>query len=690
MIRPNEVTIFDLTGSDGRFVRQHGWYGILGSDRTICLGEPVYFGSLVLEVRRGDRWELLVDWNSDVEVIDSENLMPVYRYLYQERYHQEVPADTSHQLCNAVKLNAVYLNEQAIEDLPLRATYQAFFLDPVARVRANLGPIYTPGLMREVIERLDHLQSVINGFAVDSDGVHLIHGTLPLDLTGQTDKNHVRNEPYYVDTRTGATVIIPKYGKFYGYDIRLVYQNEVLQERVDYELTGLDIARTKISEPASGVYTFIRIKRAMRTTEEDPLLVSYHAFGGTVTNRMYDDIALELSWLHSRLAFMLTQDNLAEQPVISDLQQRVEGIERQLQLTRLQTYSYSNPFTNRHRWKTVAKYDLSRILPDQNWPLHQAIANFRISYNFITADSTDNPVQQEFSLSFSRNAATGGLKFTTKLLSTQAPTLTDDDIAYFDKRITTKLRLVWQSSGDEPTNILHGPFLQVALIPCESIYKQYNDETFSTELQVEVLTTSFVNDVWTLLEPNTSMDGNSTCTVIPGTESYSLTQASVHALYRTLNPGDLVCFYGALPLQATPSLPETVSDDWLNNDSDYVYYLHLTPSYGPSERSLAMQLNLSQVYGASITVYDRYLRRYHTVSTDSLQRSNRFLRGELLFDELDLCRVHWSYNQDADPTSDAPENAEVRNKGVCLKFDLGTASKVENRFILHKFALLLR
>ena len=690
MIRPNEVTIYDLTGSDARFVRQHGWYGILGTDRTINFGEPVYFGSLVLEVRRNQQWELLIDWNSNVETVDSADLMPVYRYLYQESSHQELPTDTSHQLCDAIRLPTAYISEQQLEELPIRATYQAFFLDPVARVRANLGPVYTPGLMREVIERLDHLQNVINGFAVDSEGVHLIHGSLPLDLTGQADKNYIKNEPYYVDTRLGATVIIPRYGKFYGYDVRLVYQGETLQEQVDYELTGLDTARTKISEPASGVYTFIRVKRAMRTTEEDPLLLSYHAFGGTVTNRMYDDMALELSWLHSRLAFMLTQDNLIDQPAIVDLRQRLEGVERQLQLTRTQTYNFTNPFTNRHRWKTIAKYDLSCILPDQNWPLQQAVARFRLSYNFLTADSTDNLVQQEFSVSFSRCAETDGLKFTTKLLASSAPSMADDGLTYFDKRITTKLRLVWQSRVDSPTNILNGPFLQVAIIPCEEIYQQYVNQTFSTELQVEVLTTSFVNDVWSLLPANTTMDNNSSCTVIPGSEVYSLTSAAVHALYRTLNPGEAVCFYGALPLQAVPELPETVADTRTIGDDSYAYYLWLTPSVGTSERPLAMQLNLSQICGATITVFDRYLLRYHTASTDQLQRSARMLRGELLFDELDLCRVHWSYDQGAEPTSDDPANAEVRDKGLCLKFDLGTASKLQNRFILHKFALLLR
>lgn len=690
MIRPNEVTIYDLTGSDARFVRQHGWYGILGTDRTINFGEPVYFGSLVLEVRRNQQWELLIDWNSNVETVDSADLMPVYRYLYQESSHQELPTDISHQLCDAIRLPAAYISEQQLEELPIRATYQAFFLDPVARVRANLGPVYTPGLMREVIERLDHLQNVINGFAVDSEGVHLIHGSLPLDLTGQADKNYIRNEPYYVDTRLGATVIIPRYGKFYGYDVRLVYQGETLQEQVDYELTGLDTARTKISEPASGVYTFIRVKRSMRTTEEDPLLLSYHAFGGTVTNRMYDDMALELSWLHSRLAFMLTQDNLIDQPAIVDLRQRLEGVERQLQLTRTQTYNFTNPFTNRHRWKTIAKYDLSRILPDQNWPLQQAVARFRLSYNFLTADSTDNLVQQEFSVSFSRCAETDGLKFTTKLLASSAPSMEDDGLTYFDKRITTKLRLVWQSRVDSPTDILNGPFLQVAIIPCEEIYQQYVDQTFSTELQVEVLTTSFVNDVWSLLPANTTMDSNSSCTVIPGSEVYSLTSAAVHALYRTLNPGEAICFYGALPLQAVPELPETVTDTRTIGDDSYAYYLWLTPRVGTSERPLAMQLNLSQICGATITVFDRYLLRYHTASTDQLQRSARVLRGELLFDELDLCRVHWSYDQGAEPTSDDPANAEVRDKGLCLKFDLGTASKLQNRFILHKFALLLR
>ena len=689
MIRPNEVTIYDLTGSDARFVRQHGWYGILGTDRTINFGEPVYFGSLVLEVRRNQQWELLIDWNSNVETVDSADLMPVYRYLYQESSHQELPTDTSHQLCDAIRLPAAYISEQQLEELPIRATYQAFFLDPVARVRANLGPVYTPGLMREVIERLDHLQNVINGFAVDSEGVHLIHGSLPLDLTGQADKNYIKNEPYYVDTRLGATVIIPRYGKFYGYDVRLVYQGETLQEQVDYELTGLDTARTKISEPASGVYTFIRVKRAMRTTEEDPLLLSYHAFGGTVTNRMYDDMALELSWLHSRLAFMLTQDNLIDQPAIVDLRQRLEGVERQLQLTRTQTYNFTNQFSNRHRWKTIAKYDLSRILPDRNWPLQQAVARFRLSYNFLTADSTDNLVQQEFSVSFSRCAETDGLKFTTKLLASSAPNITDDGLTYFDKRITTKLRLVWQSREDSPTDIINGPFLQVAIIPCEEIYRQYIDQTFSTELQVEVLTTSFANDVWSLLPANTVMDDNEYCTVIPGTEVYNV-HGAVHALYRTLNSGEAVFFYGALPLQAVPELPETVADTRTIGDDSYTYYLQLTPSVGTSERPLAMQLNLPQICGATITVFDRYLSRYHTTSTDQLQRGHYKLRGELLFDELDLCRVHWSYNLPIQPTNYNPSHAESREHGLCLKFDLGTASKLQNRFILHKFALLLR
>ena len=123
---------------------------------------------------------------------------------------------------------------------------------------------------------------------------------------------------------------------------------------------------------------------------------------------------------------------------------------------------------------------------------------------------------------------------------------------------------------------------------------------------MEVLTTSFANDVWSLLPANTAMDGNSSCTVIPGSEVYSLTSAAVHALYRTLNPGEAVCFYGALPLQAVPEFPETVADTRTIGDNSYVYYLRLTPSIGISERSLALQLNLSQICGATITVFPSY------------------------------------------------------------------------------------
>ena len=712
MIRPNEVTIYDLTGSDARFVRQHGWYGILGTDRTINFGEPVYFGSLVLEVRRNQQWELLIDWNSNVETVDSADLMPVYRYLYQESSHQELPTDTSHQLCDAIRLPAAYISEQQLEELPIRATYQAFFLDPVARVRANLGPVYTPGPMREVIERLDHLQNVINGFAVDSECVHLIHGSLPLDLTGQADKNYIKNEPYYVDTRLGATVIIPRYGKFYGYNVRLVYQGETLQEQVDYELTGLDTARTKISEPASGVYTFIRVKRAMRTTEEDPLLLSYHAFGGTVTNRMYDDMALELSWLHSRLAFMLTQDNLIDQPAIIDLRQRLEGVERQLQLTRTQTYNYSCPGDGVHVWKTFAKYDLSRILPDQHWPLQQAIARFRISYGFLSPETTDNLVQQEFTVSFSRTTATGDLKFNTKILSSQAPSLEENGVSYFDQRIVTKLRLAWQPDTNDNAKIAAGPFLQFAILPSDAISEQYTNQQFTSQVQVEILTTSFVNDVWTLLEPNTSLDNNGQVTVIPGTETYSTDKLKL--LYRSLNPGEAVLFHGALPLQATPRIPEILRKfERVNNDDDIPVRKHYN-HYLPCDQTILSQLNPSQICGSTVTIFDRFSEYdinggYCDIVSHGVRLGYYFdplnrlctlkLAGQLVLDQRDFSLLNWyivlrtsdKHEYYTLKQYDQPEYLETLSyKKFYLSFKLGTASKRANRFVLCKFSLLLR
>lgn len=257
----------------------------------------------------------------------------------------------------------------------VRITYYAFQRNDFDTIDGNVGPQYTPALMLAVLKKLDELDSAINGGAKAgySGGEYKM---LKEDLTGHLRENYIgggllstgetvypQAEERVINVPAGEYLVHPYWGQFYRHDFAMVFNGQVLEEGTDYELVGMDPGRTSISQPNSGVFTFIRLRKAIVATEENPLKIRYHAFGGELTpetyERFHDYVMAFISSVTS--GDILTASNIGNNASFRSLVERVANAEQLVglypttnQLIKPSTAPGIRGYAN--RWVSVAYY----------------------------------------------------------------------------------------------------------------------------------------------------------------------------------------------------------------------------------------------------------------------------------------------------------------------------------------------
>lgn len=463
---------------------------------------PVFLGSILVEQYNPDTnsWvkvekdETRRSGWCEVEK-DSEAMAVAYRI--------DTSPDKSFNSTLVKQLQFMMIKTGSTEKIQIRISYQRFYMDLYEYNGFDgVGPSYTPALGKYILDQLQALDSrlstnISNRFASTDSA----NDMLEEDLTGTWPQNYIQDESHKVDTSVGVDTLMPARGSFYAHDFRVwkysvrtgtvqmankeynlknqaifiynevttigstsskvtterrVYLTEenyddyigmagsfidraratLLRLGVDYELTNLNVAKTEKSESEYGVYDTIR----MLTSFTGTILVTYHAFGGSVVfedvQDMRQDILNTMRILYSKN--LLTSDVLDKQPVIRDLINRIQVMEQyHAHFNRVEHAVYMG--TPGFHWINIASlYDMAW---DRELGVVDEIGTFRV-------ESKVRHWCYEFILSVDlKKKLVNALR--CKTLATNDVAIADlsNYIAYFNNHDDVAVRVCWCGDG---------------------------------------------------------------------------------------------------------------------------------------------------------------------------------------------------------------------------------------------------
>lgn len=445
----SDINDFDLTGEDPNYKRVDRRYKVFKAFQAIDFEEPVYEDSIEVYLYDNGNMTLLQkgtinqSWNT---MPDDECLDETAMAKAKMQYIEVDPENTwNHRL-----VHRIYMQD-SVDPVPeyiISVSYQGLERDVVSVRRDGMGPDYTPGLMRAVIERINELYHVRNPIEnVNMLALSNLKG-MPEDLTGHAVTNYVENEAHYVNTAGNRFVCRPLNGSFYNHDLRVVYRppntlvTQDLVQGVDYEVVGVNKIKTSLSEPTSGVYEFILFKSQL----EGEVFVSYHAFGGEVSPADLNMLASIVKNIQMAIESeeILTLKNIKSAQVVSDMIYRLEAVEETLRHYQSQTFLYN--VTQDTVWANIA-YAQRHPWMDNAEVMAEDFGLFRIEIPEL-GYTTD------VRLAYDTNGAEQ-LKVVTDFI--ESPSYDKDGIKYYSDRVLVKLRAIWTSE------LLDGIMLQISI-----------------------------------------------------------------------------------------------------------------------------------------------------------------------------------------------------------------------------------
>ena len=359
-----------------------------------------------------------------------------------------------------VLVNGFYMTDSAAHleisgEYEIAVSYQGLEIECSAISRDNLGPAYSPGLMRSVLDKIEELYYVRNPINhVFSESISEIH-CLEEDLTGTKEENHIFNEIHTIDVANNRFVVRPQCGSFYNQDLEVKFRSfdglteTVLEQGVDYVVTGVNKEKTSISDPSCGVYEYIIIKQSYTGYA----VLSYHAFGGDVTQADINALkeAVQDIYLTFTSMDILTVSNLKDSSLIRELLYRQQLIEHTIGHYQSQHFLYqlgsddkfiNVAFIGRNPWTDDVSVPTSGVgefrvkIPDLDF-----FMNIKVVYDLDAEVPLSIAVYHMDIPSFDRNG-----------------------FPYFTKRIFPKFRLLWCSDalGSKPAAD-RGIMLQMSL-----------------------------------------------------------------------------------------------------------------------------------------------------------------------------------------------------------------------------------
>lgn len=680
---------YDLTGEKVDFKREDVRFAVFSSNQVIYLPEPAYASSIKIYqsngtfstktlLAAGTHYSITGTYEASCRDFEAESFARVLfaSYPYVKTADQVASSIKTYYKFNAaneqfyaddtltagspIPENTYYekltdnWNDKLISRVQMLITgttsspkyllvsYQAFHNASGGVYGDGEGPLYSPGLMRTVIERLNELERTrVKDVVAESN---TFSSSLDIDLTGIKESHFIQNEKHLVDTSTDKFVIRPINGSFYKYPdqttngqayMKLVFQSldgtttKTLKQETgdgsgDYEVIGLNYTKTAMSEPTGGVYEFIALKKAL----VGYVFVDYHAFGGEVSvadiTQIKDDLQSLLMMMDNN--GILTTDNLPKSIIIANMLDRLDFLEHQLQHYRTQTFLYTTA-NDRNKWVNVAYIGSNPWMSDAPIADHD-VGKFQFKieqFNTATDASQTQPgsdpqtrSSMDLELKFSyepirdENNAIVGLTMKVKEVHTSGTSFEEEGGAYFYKRFTPKFRIIANAikTGETEPNFNNGLMVQMALtsqVPtkCMIVVSDKTDakspwtlvDTLNNERYDDSDVSKFNDATWESANANSIV---SNVLQIYG-NGYSIFRGAIDVTKFNCEYIDPSYMYGN----------ETVNDDTLNRGGNNGMYLNLC--------ALKPDIQIDAISKIRIRIYDRYTCGYIDAETSSLK-----------------------------------------------------------------------
>ena len=710
-----ELLLYDITGSKESFKRENIKGAIYTSRQLVSLDEPAFTNTIKVyradsNFNKGEVLTLGTDYTFDsCQDYDSESKARVIAtsYPYIETsdtvvmsnkvyYYFNNEEDRFDPIDNLTPGTPIPENSNYFETLGVLSSYPGIvnkiqFLQTTApsqpmfilmeyqvfKKNASLisgdgeGPVYTPGLMRSVIETLNEIKTdkLASVSAVASKSIRCLEE----DLTGRKEDNFIQEEEHVVDTTTNRFIIRPACGSFYRYtgdDLKVVNvaTGAVLKQETgdgtgDYTVDGVNFKKTAVSEPTGGVYEFIIMKKALVGTVK----IDYHAFGGEVSIADINDIMDRLIALQAQFgnSNLLTINNLSKSTLIANVLDRLEFLEHQLQHYRTQTFMYRT--SREDTWVDVAYIRSNAWKSDAPLRDHDT-GKFQITIqkfdaNGITGTERSSvDLEYKFSYEAVRNSqgAISDVCIKTKEMHMTHPMFNNLGMLYFDKRMTPKFRVVSNAKLDGSNSFDNGLMLQMAITSCTSslCFVSISDKTDA-------------KSPWILVDSNGEERPSANTSTIFNGASWNSTEGWISNIIPIFGNGYTI-FEGAISAKDLNVQYENPS--YLEGSETVI----TQPSYKDVPIvALNADMILESISNIRVHVFDRYKDCYITANANTLSRTYsdgkvNSVTGMALYFLDDMCSLTVKISRES-----SNSECKLSLSGYC-----GTNSVANDRFYI--------
>ncbi len=514
--------------------------------------------------------------------------------------------------------------------------YQALEIECLAIKQDGLGPEYSPGIMRSMIDKIEELYYVRNPIENTSASTFADMHCLEEDLTGAKISNYITGEVHEVNVSNNKFVIRPQCGSFYNttsLKVEVKDENDriwTLIKDTDYVVTGINKEKTAISDPACGVYEYIVLK----TNWTGKAIISYQAFGGEVTRADINALKDIVQSIYRTITAMdiLTVSNLTKTSVIRELEYRQQLIEHTIGHFQSQTFKYKTGTAD--KWVNIAFVDKNPWTTDAPVPT-SCIGEFRIkvpSMDFF----------MDIKVNFDTNAQE---KLSISVYHADIPSLDKNKFDYFTKRILPKFRLIWCNAtlnGKPGTE--RGIMLQMSMT-----------SLVATLVEVTVDDTTGAKSPWTLIDTmgteRPSEDVNSVMHYSNDVVKYGDYTEDPASHIKTyvfdwrdaldnksntvpLYPNGYTVFVGSIPVSEIEKVSINHSDPEFGDVPEI-----LTTGYSVTPVITGSDIDLTKVKAVEFKIFDRYTEKYLIGRSQKVNCQNTTLSAEALYFVDDLCSI---------------------------------------------------
>ena len=191
---------------------------------------------------------------------------------------------------------------------------------------------FTPELLVNMLNDIASLKLLTRPVSSVAAVTDATAAFLEVDLTGTSPANLITGEIQTVDVLNGKNFIFPANGSFYKNSVIITEANSSvpLTFGTDYQIFGMDVAKTKTTNSVSEVDNFI----VMTKSYIGNINLTYQAYGGTVTVADVQALAESVQSVTSYLNNFqfVTAQTLAENAVVKNIVYRLGSMEDRLRI----------------------------------------------------------------------------------------------------------------------------------------------------------------------------------------------------------------------------------------------------------------------------------------------------------------------------------------------------------------------